>query len=323
MGQFDTILAAHGRDVTWKQRQSTETFRNGLNVFLPMDEGAGSSTHDESGKNNNGSIQGAIWADGKYGKALYFNGDTDGVVIADADSLDVAKITMCAWINPSSFNDPNNRHIIRKKAPSGRQYFLVIQATTHKIWANLSIDGAFKDAYSQSAVPLQEWTFVAATYDGAVIQVYLNGVPNGTPVPATGDIDPSTYDLLIGRYNAPPGSDPNTFHGIIDEVRVYDRALSQEEIQVLYSLGKPEGALLDKGTIKAMIQAVKKEAVLDEPNWMEFDWRVAYTSAALGFGDQLVFDGKNWDVKSSQHFEDSAIGESYYKSMVKTRRKLA
>lgn len=80
------------------------------------------------------------------------------------------------------------------------------------------------------------------------------------------------------------------------------------------------GTRTDKGTIKVILSPLKKEALLHEPNYMEFDWRKAYASAALAFGDQLVLDSKTWDVESVLSYSNAALGESYYLAIIKTRR---
>lgn len=80
------------------------------------------------------------------------------------------------------------------------------------------------------------------------------------------------------------------------------------------------GSRVSQGTIKIMLQPLKKEAVLHDPNFYENDWRKAYTNAALAFGDQLVFDSKTWDVGEVLYHENTTLGEEYYLAIIKTRR---
>lgn len=80
------------------------------------------------------------------------------------------------------------------------------------------------------------------------------------------------------------------------------------------------GNRVSQGTIKIMLQPLKKEAILHEPNFMEFDWQKSYTNAALAFGDQLVFDSKTWDVGEVLKYSNATLGETYYLAIIKTRR---
>jgi hypothetical protein len=80
------------------------------------------------------------------------------------------------------------------------------------------------------------------------------------------------------------------------------------------------GSRVSQGTIKIMVQPLKKEAVLHDPSFYENDWRKAYANAALAFGDQLVFDSKTWDVEEVLPYENATLGEAYYLAKIKTRR---
>jgi len=84
----------------------------------------------------------------------------------------------------------------------------------------------------QTAVPLNTWTFVSATYDGTAIKYYFNGEPDGN-YPAGGTLTTSADNLLIGNR-----IDTKLFPGSIDETRIYNRALTASEVKQLYLLGK-------------------------------------------------------------------------------------
>jgi len=100
----------------------------------------------------------------------------------------------------------------------------------------------------------------------------------------------------------------------------FDTFLTQYGRDATWMQLQAGGSRTDKGTIKVILSPFKKEALLHEPNYMEFDWRKAYTSSALAFGDQLVLDSKTWDVEQVLPYENATLGEAYYLATIKTRR---
>ena len=86
--------------------------------------------------------------------------------------------------------------------------------------------GGERDAVGTSALPLNAWSHLAATFDGAVVRLFVNGVQAGS-LPVSGSMAASTGALRLGGN----GVWGEWFAGLIDEVRVYNRALSASEIQ--------------------------------------------------------------------------------------------
>jgi len=101
-------------------------------LYLPLDEGAGGTAYDKSGYDNNGTIYGATWMDGKYGKALSFDGVDDYVEVADSASLDITRITVCLWIK---FNDLDRlwQRIIEKGTYHGGSGFYIMNGYNNKL----------------------------------------------------------------------------------------------------------------------------------------------------------------------------------------------
>src|SRR5262249_43396624 len=92
--------------------------------------------------------------------------------------------------------------------------------------------------FTINSIPTGQWTHLAGTYDGVNMKIYVNGVPvNTNNFP--GSIFPGTDDLGIGGTvgGEPPGSVILPFAGLVDELSLYNRALSAEEIAALYSTG--------------------------------------------------------------------------------------
>ena len=82
-----------------------------------------------------------------------------------------------------------------------------------------------------SDIPLNQWVHVAATYDGSHVRAYINGLQDGASTPLTGSIDNNNAPVYIGKSQFYP----RNFNGRIDEIRIYDTALSGQEIAALYN----------------------------------------------------------------------------------------
>ncbi len=206
-----------------------------LVLALGFNEGSGSSASDSSGMNNSGTILGATWAaTGKYGKALTFNGTSNWVTIPDAPSLDLTTgMTFEAWVNPSAIN--GWRSLMMKESgstpiPRGAwselfTYGMYANVDTNR--PNFAINGASQgyEVRGTSQLPLNTWTHVASTYDGTTLRFFVNGTQVAF-ASAAGAMATSNDPLRIGG-NSMWGE---YFKGSIDEVRLYNRALSGSEI---------------------------------------------------------------------------------------------
>src|SRR5271155_621990 len=200
---------------------------SGLVASYSFNEGSGTTVGDSSGNGNNGTISGATWTTaGKYGNALSFNGTSSRVIVNDSSSLHLSSgMTLEAWVYPSSV--PSGwQDIIYKQTDI---YFLEAGSGVSKhppaIGATFSSNGDQFMA-GTSSLPAKTWTYVAATYDGATLQLYVNGAlvaSRSLPDSLTTSTNPLQIggDAAFGQY----------FKGTVDEVRIYNLALSQAEIQ--------------------------------------------------------------------------------------------
>ena len=234
------VVTAVARDAAGNQQVSAEvnvTVSNssttplGLVAAFNFNEGAGTTVTDKSGTGNNGTISGATWStDGRFGAALSFNGTSAWVTVPDAASLDfTTSFTVEAWLNPTSVT--GWRTVILKEAGSKLAYGLygVNGSSRPSGWIQTT-----RDYYvnSTTALATNTWTHVAYSYDGATLRMFINGTQVATAAGPTG-LSVSTGPLRIGG-NAIWGE---YFSGRIDEVRVYNRALSAAEIQADMNAG--------------------------------------------------------------------------------------
>ena len=202
----------------------------GLVAAYSFDEGAGTTTADNSGNGNKGTlVSGATWStSAKFGGAVSFDGTNGRIDIADSNSLDLTTgMTLEAWVRPIA--NSSYRTVVLKEVPGELSYALYAADSDHGTrpsgWNRKGDVSRYVDG--TGALPLNSYSHIAVTYNGSALVFYVNGVA-ARSIAATGTILTSSLPLRIGG-NAVWGE---YFQGQIDEVRVYNRALSQSEIQI-------------------------------------------------------------------------------------------
>ncbi|EDN71345.1 receptor protein kinase [Beggiatoa sp. PS] len=214
----------------------------GLVLHLPFEGNA----NDTSGNGNDGSLQGdTTFVEDGNGQAALFDGDGDYILVADSDSLDVENITISMLIKA---NQLNNEIFTNNGPPSliFKKYaylFRVLQSRLdHDFFDGTNWDAGPGwgpsgqreiDHNVQNPLELEQWNFVAMTFDGNTTKYFVNDELVETVEYAV-NIAETDNDLQIGwsghqRY----------WDGLIDEVRVHNRPLSDNEVQNLYNATKP------------------------------------------------------------------------------------
>ncbi|MCX9082413.1 MAG: carboxypeptidase regulatory-like domain-containing protein [Candidatus Methanoperedens sp.] len=171
---------------------------------------------------------------GKFGNALDFDGTNDYIVAGNGSSLDLTgSITVEAWVKPGRLEtaylvkkatrDSTDGYELSLSKATGKAYFRVNQKTSHDTYK----------LFSNSSYPVDgnTWVHLAGVFNGSHVQVYFNGkLENSMPGPA--NISSNTDNLRIGGPD-----DSRYFKGTIDEVIIWNRALSPEEINASYRSG--------------------------------------------------------------------------------------
>src|SRR5262249_49047968 len=164
---------------------------------------------------------------GRFGSALVFNG-SGMVSVPDAASLDLTSgMTLEAWVFPTTVNATNWSTILMKEQPGDLVYALYAGSPTNPtVYFNTSTTSSSeKGLGSPSALPLNTWSHLAATYDGATLNLHVNGTLVSSQA-VTGSIITSTGALRIGG-NSVWGE---FFTGAIDELRIYNKSPSLASI---------------------------------------------------------------------------------------------
>ena len=234
------ILTARARDAAGNQTTSvsvTVTVDNtvpppsaGLVAAYSFNAGSGSVLVDISGNANQGTISGALWiTTGRYGSALSFDGTNDFVTVGDSNSLDLTTtFTVEAWVYPTQFGGTYGgwRTVLIKEQPNQLTYGLWANSDTSRPSFHVYLNDGDYSVRGTAQLPLNAWSHLAATYDGITELLYVNGVLVGSRAVA-GSAPISANQLRIGGSSVWG----EYFRGRIDEIRMYNRTLSQAEIQ--------------------------------------------------------------------------------------------
>jgi hypothetical protein len=173
---------------------------------------------------------GASFRPGNIGPGFVFDGVNDYVQVGDTPSLKMTTaLTLESWIFPTASRD---ECVIANR--EGEYEFGRFADGTIR-WAFANTDPGWTWVSSGFAAPQGQWTHVAITYDNGLITTYGNGIqvnqyPGSEPI---GDTEPTLNDFRIGNRQA----FPNAFPGTIDELKVYNRALSSSEVAAIYAAG--------------------------------------------------------------------------------------
>lgn len=193
-----------------------------------LDESTGTIAYDNSGNGNNGTLMGnPVWRPqgGKFGGALEFSGKGDYVEISNEANFDINdQITISAWVNITDV--PQEWTGIVTKGDSAWRL-------STSFAKNVFHFGIARDDYlnGQATVDSGQWHNVVCVYDGQEIRIYVDGKLDAS-MPRTGPIGTNDYPVCIGENIELTG---HCFHGLIDDVRIYNYALSENEVVKLYN----------------------------------------------------------------------------------------
>jgi len=216
-----------------------------LVAYWKFDEGSGSTAYDSAGSNN-GTIYGATRTTGVSGDALDFDGEDDYVEVPDDDSLNpVNEISISYWI----YNREYEQSGLYKWAScpsepsspgSSRAYALwACSASGKAMFRIFASEDIYDEINTNSTLTIDRWYHVAATFNLGEARLFIDGQLDNTKTFSVSSIMNDAQPLTIGARWSYCGTDSieSDLNGLMDEVRVYNRALSADEIEQIYLYG--------------------------------------------------------------------------------------
>ncbi len=259
-----------------------------------FDEGVGDVAHDSSGNNNDGTLLGnPAWVTGSIGSsALNFDDSDDIIIIGDNPSLDIEDaLTISLWVNTPDVVTPN--HMVTKQ-PSGTapdnypgNYEFRVKDNTIQFLHQTSEGTDYSLYISTSQIATGEWHHAAVSVEeGGLVEFYIDGIPAG-----------STAQLgTFGMLNDEPlriggRKDDHFFNGILDDVYIYDRALTANQIESLSNGIEPVFTKAER--------PAPEDGVLHAETWVNLGWHAGEFAVShdVYFGDN--FDDVNAGVEGT------------------------
>jgi hypothetical protein len=217
-------------------------------AYWRLDEASGFLAHDYLGGNygNLTGMSGTEWAPGKINNSLSLDGVNDFINIGDKELVSTA-FSFTAWVNPVNAAT-GDQNILSKYQTFGDNRSYVIRIGGNDVFIGVSSDGTnasgkLTQLETTTNKLTNDWNFIAATYDGSTIALFVNGsTPEASITHSGGVYGGGVAPIWIGRQSY------NYFSGMVDEMAVWDRALSQAEMATLYNNGAGIEAIPEPAT---------------------------------------------------------------------------
>jgi hypothetical protein len=241
-----------------------EDLYKNLVLYYSFDKDGGTKVVDISGMDFHGKVHGASWIeDGASVGAMSFDGEDDYVEINDSDSVNITnEITLSSWINPCHLS--GSQFIVAKwqYGNINCSYGCRLDNQNLRFFLAKGHNKTVK-TFTDLQVIANTWNHIVVTYDGNVMKGYVNSIPSSQTESFAGPINSTSEPMAIG-YNPGypgPGVGGNYFNGQIDEVALFNRALSEPEVGQLYRIASG-----------LTTESVKTESVKIKPGGLVGHW---------------------------------------------------
>jgi len=231
--------------------QFSANVHHGLGAYAvgmwDFDEGVGGIANDSSGYNSQGTINGASWATegdtpSGQGYSLQFNGANDYVIVNNNFVVSPTSLTISAWFKKTG-EGANYECVLHKNSNTSigsSQYWLGVDSNDY-LTATIGARAGVGWAAGQTTIKatLGVWYYLVASWDGSVVNVYIDGK-------YVKEYSLASYISLTTptRFGASSNGTVYQFNGFIDNVRIYEKALSSAEIERLYAQGAEKHGLV-------------------------------------------------------------------------------
>ena len=197
-----------------------------------FDEGKGEVAEDSSGNGNNGELmKGPSWVDGKFGKALEFDGSDDAVEVPDSDSLnDVDDLTMMAWVYLNRAVTSGSWNALAGKKPYASGYLMWIEVPREP--CGLVYSPGRSDCRAGVQIDVEKWYHLVFTrVNDGDMKFFIDGELVKEAASTPGAINVQTAPISIA------GQSPQVLDGIVDDVAIFNVALSEDDISSIMKNG--------------------------------------------------------------------------------------
>lgn len=215
-------------------------FMNDLVMYLDFEEGEGHIAFDQSSNHNDAGLMCTgencsppKWVEGKVGYAIEFDGKDDYAVIHHSQNLIPDELTIALWVNLNVHKTGNIQVLARKRGPGkGLGKGWSIRDRGDGAYQILFYNNETYTAMLRTTTSSNEWVHLTVTYKGSVAKLYKNG--KVAAVDKDTALVHSNRNLYLGSHTGKGWF----LNGILDEVQVYNSALTESEISTLYNHGK-------------------------------------------------------------------------------------
>ena len=260
IGLMTLVLGTKGADVPKISSSLPPEISKNLILYYDFDsDPLAGKIADKSGHGNDGLVVNVAFVkDGHQGGAAKFGLNNSYISVPNNEVLNPRRLTVSAWIN-TSYSDNVWRRIFDKCFSKG---FALSEGGDYKQFHHKGRleweTGVVYGGISQRRIDDGQWHHVVGTYDGTSATVYLDGLPVGKPGHKLGDIPHNDYDLTIGANRSNPdgalGEIGASFNGMMDDVMMFNRALTADEVQAVF---KSQGGVLAPQPASAPVSATQ------------------------------------------------------------------
>lgn len=256
---------------------------------------------NDSFGNRNGELVGnPTWEEGRVGGALMFDGD-DYIMLPDEFAFDLPDaITIACWIRVTEFDEPQQTIISKgtwklKRSSAGNTVAFDCVGVE-------PIDrekGGHRGVHGSVNVNDGKWHHVAGVYNGAEIQLYVDGLLDAS-LDVSGKIANSVYPVCIGRDPKPTGS-AKYFKGLIDDVAIFDGALAKDELTRLYEAGG--ASFIPRGYMAGLLEET------------EVVFKKLKPRDSVAFLEKKITEHREWKVENKETFgprDEKMSSDIYY-----------
>ena len=278
--------------------------------YWPLDEIEGTRVTDSSGNGFDGTlVAGTGWADGKVGNAYHFDNGSSINIPTSLGALTAWSLRALVNADTLTPTDGDNKIIeLRQSSDDDRTCLYFDSDSTNKLCFYFT-DGTAKECQANAAAAASTWYDVVGTYDGTTFRLYVNAILQTDTETASSKTLTPNENAIGATSNA---LTTNNFDGLIDEVRVYSKALSPAEVLFLFQNpgGSPKGLVTRNdvavGEINAkhLLYGGYKSLITNDELWDEDDGELF----TLGF--DLISDGGRAPVEKLVHKEPAILRTS-------------